>query len=187
MIYIGYGLFAISIGFFIGASNSPVVVAYLAAIGGLVGAIFGALKITDNTSNNESATYVGKLLSVFAVGLIIGELIGESHRNNLFFHEYTVLPWGELDEPKTTREALDWLMVKSKMNALGYQDSDVLKIYSIRLNELQTLQIQRDSELKTENFTDELTTLYDVSYPLNEVLPKIVAKRNERGLASVNE
>lgn len=190
MIYIGYGLFSISIGFFIGSSNSPVVVAFFAILVGLVGAFFGALKLLDDSKSRIiHANYVGKLLSVFALGLIGGELIGESYRNNLLFAEYATLPWKGLDEPKTTYEALDWLMVKAKMKSLGYQDSDISAIYLIRLNEIKSIKIERKSEVEEGISKYEMTKLYDKESPFNEVLE--VSKLNAqikgfRGPSSVD-
>lgn len=190
MIYIGYFLFSISIGFFIGASNSPVIAAYFAILVGLIGAFFGSLKLLDDkTERSVQASYVGKLLSIFAIGLISGELIGESHRNNLFFTDYNTLVWEGLDKPKTTHEALDWIMVKNKMESLGYKDNDILKVYSIRLDEIKRIETLREAELANGLTKHEMTSLYDKDSPFNKALnlPKISsAKKGGRGPASVD-
>tara|TARA_B110000211_G_C14050263_1_gene540881 strand:- start:932 stop:1495 length:564 start_codon:yes stop_codon:yes gene_type:complete len=187
MIYIGYGLFALAIGFFIGASNTPVVVAFLAAIGGLISVFFGAFKLR-NDNEKSASTYLGKLLSIFSVCLVTGEIGGEAHRNEWIFNEYSALPWGEMVEPEDTYEALDWIIVKSKLSSLGYSDGDISKIYAIRLSQIKRLNAKRKAEIASGKPDYELTKIYDRDSPFNQMLSLQgnLIKQKGRGPASVD-
>jgi hypothetical protein len=69
MIYVGYCAFATVLGFLLGASNTPVVGAFLTALIGLIGTVVTATKLAGESHGTTNiGSFVGKTLTVFAVG-----------------------------------------------------------------------------------------------------------------------
>lgn len=186
MIYLGFGLFALVLGFVIGASNSPVVGAFLAIAVGLISSIFGVLKFEAELKDVNKLNVAGSLISVFSVLLIVGVLVGENHRIPFNNDSPKQLPWKDMPQPTSTYEALDWIVLSDKLLALGYSQSDIETLYSIRLDEKKEI-LAKIAELKEQGFDEHsLPSLYDSGYPFNELIPQAIVteKHSGRGLAS---
>ena len=90
-------------------------------------------------------------------------------------------------KPSTTKEALDWIVVKTSLINLGYSESDIFKIYDIRINEIDVLKkIIEKEKLKPEEHYDR-TKLYDDSSPFHSMLTEAKkASLGTRGPASID-
>ncbi|MFT6908288.1 MAG: hypothetical protein ACJAS1_004985 [Oleiphilaceae bacterium] len=187
MLHIGFIIFSVFIGFTIGASNSPVVGHFLTAIFGLVGAIIGTEYLSSDRDKSQiSKKFVGVCLTLSSISLFIGLISGDFYRNS-GQQEIVSIPWEGKVQPSTTKEALDWLVVRASLISLGYSQSDVSKIYDIRVKEIDELKkvIEKEKNLGTEFF--EQTQLYNDSSPYHSMLPEAKkASVGSRGPASIN-
>ena len=184
-IHIGFILFSLFVGFIIGASNSPVIAPFITAMFGLIGSIIGVeFLISKSRENSISAKAIGFAMSFIAIGLFLGTVFGELYRSNTLFSEEKTLPWGALMAPESTNEALDWIVVKDKMNGLGYSDEQVEDIYKIRASETVELKNKIELEIQSGLQQYERTRLYDRNYPFHAVFPfSVEPKVTPRGVA----
>lgn len=187
MIFIGFSLFALTLGLMIGASNSPVVAPFVAIVVGLLGSIFGVLKFEKELEGKNRLNIAGSILSVFSVFLLIGLFFGESYRSSENLTTNKSLPWSEKQKPESLYEAIDWIVLSEKLISMGYKKQDIVTLYSIRLSELIVLKAQVEIEQADDTYDGYGTTVYDISKPYHEVIPSNFenARTSSRGLASV--
>ncbi|WP_158972787.1 hypothetical protein [Paraglaciecola sp. L3A3] len=187
ILHVGFILFSVFIGFTIGASNSPVVGHFLTAIFGLAGAIVGTEYLSnDGEKFTLSKSSVGACLIFTSVSLFLGLISGDFYRNSGKKIAISV-PWEGQIKPSTTKEALDWLAVRTSLISLGYSDSDISNVYKIRVKEIERLNaiIEKEKSSGVEDY--ERTKLYDYSSPFHSMLPKAKAANvGTRGPASIN-
>lgn len=189
MIYIGYGIFALVLGYFIGASNTPVVASFFAVVAALLGTIFGVIKIEVNSPNQKKLNLLGVLISIFSTSLLIGAIIGEKYRNYETPIKQKIVPWEGRQAPSNTYEALDWIITAKKLSALGYNTSQIAELYEIRLVEKARLEriIAQEKESRNDYYPSENTVIYNQSNPFHTMLPDNLTapkKSPERGPAS---
>ena len=188
MIYLGYISIAVAIGYLLGASNTPVVGAFITAFFGLIGTIVGAQYLFDKEGESaRKINHVGVGITLVSVGLVCGTLIGEGYRNNWGIKNEKTLPWAGLEAPSITSEALDWIATSEKLKQLGYSDDDVKVIYQIRIEERSKLKEAR--EIETAEGLDEysLTKVYESTSPYNNILSiQTGIKQSSRGPASID-
>jgi len=186
-IFIGYVALSLSIGFLLGASNTPVVGAFITAFFGLVGTIVGAQYLFERkTSETKGLNHIGGGLILVSVGLVLGALIGEGYRNDWGSSPIKTLPWANSEPPAITAEALDWIATSEKLKSLGYTDKDINAIYQIRVNERKML--EKTQEMEANSGVDEYsrTKVYEPGSPFNSLLSTQVAgKKSSRGPSSV--
>jgi len=187
ILYVGFILFSMFIGFAIGASNSPVVGEFLAAIFGLVAAIVGTEYFSgDGSKSQMSKKFVGVCLTLSSISLFVGLMFGDFYRNSA--NKTTIsIPWEGKSLPSSTKEALDWLVVRTSLINLGYSEKNVSQIYDIRVQEIDHLKelIKLEEGLDTDCF--ERTKFYDDSTPFYSMLPEAKkASVGSRGPASIN-
>jgi len=188
IIFIGYVALSLSIGFLLGASNSPVIGAFLTAFFGLVGTIVGAQYLFErNNSETKGLNHIGVGLVVVSIGLVLGSLIGEGYRNNWGISPDKILPWGSSEPPSITSEALDWIATSEKLRALGYSNKDINAIYQIRVSEREVL--EKTIEMEASSGVDEYSRskMYESGTPFNSILSiQKLGKKTSRGPASVD-
>lgn len=184
---IGYFTLSASLGFILGASNSPVAGVFITAFFGLLGTVIGAQYLFDKSKslpiNNIS---VGVGLIVVSVGLVGGIFSGEHYRTggSNDTTKTKTLPWLGLESPKNTYEALDWLQVQEKLSKLGYSDEQIKEIYSIRVNERKDLELKAQEEV-SDSYSS--VTVYEPGMPFHASIPETqdASSGGSRGLASV--
>lgn len=184
---IGFGSFALVIGFLLGASNTPVIAPFLTAIFGLIGSIIGTeYLISKSSKTSTDVNAIGSIFLTASILLFFGTLIGESYRSGLFTNKEKVLPWNSSTAPIDTKEAIDWILVKEKLNEIGYSNSQVEAIYRIREREIAMLKeaIQQEQQSGVETYNQ--TILYDESSPFYKMFPTEITKSSGRGPASTN-
>ncbi|UPW20119.1 hypothetical protein M0C34_07615 [Agarivorans sp. TSD2052] len=161
------GFFAVSLvfGYLIGASNSPVVGAFLTAAIGLAGAVFGGKYFIDTEDKQAFKGYVGSALAIIAVGIFLGEIAGEAFRYNWRFAAEKSFPWKNSEPPQSTYEALDWLSVQERLSELGYSNNQVFQLYSLRNSERKQLETLRNQQQDGGMDSFEVTEIYDKNDP----------------------
>ncbi|RZM74809.1 hypothetical protein C3B51_19605 [Pseudoalteromonas rubra] len=184
-IFVGYITFSFAIGILLGASNSPVIGAFLAIIVGLLGTLFGAIKLYTGLNEKERLNKVGGLLTAFSIFLISGTYMGELYRVSAIGSTTTSVPWSKDNRPLSTAEALDWLVLKEKLQSLGYSEEVLLQIYSIRIEEIKVLKEKQLAEVESDADPYNKTVIYDPMSPFNSIIP--VKTMGGRGLASIEE
>jgi len=129
----GIGAFALCVGFLVGSSNTPVIGAIITGIVALAGTIWSGFKNTPKESEKSHFDFklIGNILLVFSLLMIVGVFSGEGYRRNWFVFGQSDLPWDGIEEPRNGYEALDWLMVQSKLKKLGYSKEQTKSFYSI--------------------------------------------------------
>ena len=173
MIYIGYSIFALVLGCFIGASNTPVVASFFAVVAALLGTIFGVIKIEVNSPTKQKLNLLGALIAIFSVSLLIGAIIGEKYRNYEIPLKQKIVPWEGKQAPSNTYEALDWIITAKKLSALGYSTNQISELYDIRLIEKVRLEkvIVQEQESRNDCYSLENTAIYNQSNPFHTMLP----------------
>lgn len=172
-IYIGYFAFTLSLGFIIGASNSPVIGAFLSSLFGILIALLSARSDASAKGfflNKSELTNLGKLLFGFSIFLIVGLLIGESYRTGRFSTKSRNFIWSGKTMPTSTYEALDWIILEEKLSKLGYSRDKIAELYDIRITErikLDSISII-EAEEGVESFNR--TEIYDKSNPFNKFI-----------------
>jgi len=186
-IFIGYVALSLSIGFLVGASNSPVVGAFITAFFGLVGTIIGAQYLFERKhSETKGLNHIGAGLILVSLGLVSGALIGEGYRNDWGSSPKKILPWANSEPPSITAEALDWIATSEKLQALGYSYKDINAIYQIRVTEREMLEKTLDMEASSGVDEYSRTTIYESGTPFNSLLSiQETGKKSSRGPASV--
>lgn len=188
-LFLGFFTLSSSIGFFLGVSNTPVVGTFITALFGLIGTVIGTQYLFEkDTEIQIKRKSLGISIMILSVGLIMGSLTGEYYRNGWYSKNDKTLPWKELENPTNTREALDWIEVKERMEALGYSQKEVQEIYRIRLLEKKQLEKQVNEEMNNDIPSYEKTKVYDASSPFNAIFSnRDYSKKASRGLASTSK
>ena len=182
MIFIGYFAFALALGFLLGASNTPVIGAFIAALAGLAGALAGSpLFVEKDKGPKALGRFAGIALIVFSGALIAGELIGESYRTGRFSRASTNVPWRGKAQPEGTFEALDWIAVQEMLLSMGYSREVVEQVYKIRIKEVSRIKLQNKGK---DSVTDYAIPLYDEDKPFNAALKASGKPAPSRGPAS---
>ncbi len=186
MIYLGYISLASSIGFFLGASNTPVVGDFITAIFGLLGTVIGAQYLFDKSTDVViKAKHLSVGVALISVSLVCAALVGENYRKSHKATERLALPWKGLESPSNTYEALDWIATSEKMKQLGYTHEDVQSLYKIRALERKRLIEQRDKQVQQGIEDHFLVDIYDFSEPYSQMISGELYKEDiGRGLAS---
>jgi len=185
MFYLGILFVSLMLGYLIGASNSPVVGSALTAMLGLVGVLFGAKHLIPKDPKTIPS-FLGKILVIFAIGVLVGELVGESFRLGKFGKGSQDFPWKGAEPPASMSETLDWIVLKQKLLDLGYSDAQVSELYGIRLKEVENI-LQTRAQMISEGADDyELPEVYDTTQPFSDTLEAETAKSSGRGPASVD-
>ncbi len=185
-INIGFILLSLFMGFIIGASNTPVIAPFITAMFGFIGSVVVVeFLISKSKENSVSSKSIGNAISLIAVCLFSGALFGALYRSNAIFSQGKRLPWDTMLTPESPQEALDWIVVKEKMNSLGYSDEQVEAIYEIRVSEIVGLKKAIELEELSEVEWYERTKLYDGYSPFHGVFPSsIKPSATARGPAS---
>lgn len=158
---VGIFLIAVILGFLVGASESPVAGIALTATFGLVASAISlkskpqdmlkasALDLSrasvpepnpQRPTEITSATLhdLGLVLAVFSIAFSVGLAAGIASR--IKYHKVepmTALPWQGLEEPRTARKAVDWIVVHKKLRDLGYTDKQIASLYAIEAAQLK--------------------------------------------------
>ncbi|MBW8182525.1 hypothetical protein [Shewanella nanhaiensis] len=191
-LYLGFTFFSLFIGFLLGASNTPVIGLFLTSIFGFIGTLLGTQYVLNiNNANKYGARFLGISMLAVSISLFIGTISGGFYRTESYIQVEQTLPWEGAAKPRSTKEALDWILVKEKMNLLGYSDEDVAKVYQIRSEEIELLEeiIKQESTQEEDLYSSELpTVIYDESAPFYLVFPKEITpkKRANRAPSSIN-
>ena len=184
-ILVGYFIFSLTMGYFVGASNSPVVGVFITAIIGLAGTIFSSNIINQNNNEFDKGVFIGKALILISVGLFIGEPSGELYRNGLPHSNEKKMIWAEsAHELSSTSEALDWIVLNEKLINMGYSEPDIKKLYQKRLEEIK--EIKNKNAQSSDKYL--VSEVYDTSNPLNEIIKlqnSNITKKGSRGPASI--
>lgn len=185
MLYLGFFSISFVFGYLIGASNSPVVGAFLTAIIGLIGVVLGGKYFVEITDKLAVKKYVGLSLLLIASGIIAGEITGEAFRYNWRFSSDKPFPWNGSNPPRSTYEALDWIMVQNRLLDLGYTNDQINVLYSRRQREVEELRLIREQQTEAGLEEYELTEIYNKDAPFYKLLKlDIIEQRKGRGPAS---
>jgi len=186
-LFAGYSALSLVIGYFLGASNTPVIGVFLTAFLGLAGTIVASKFLLDfrDTQKNSSA-FTGQALLLVSIGLIIGTFLGEFYRTTARPPNPAPIPWTVQTAPHSTQEALDWIAVSAKLQSLGYSEKVITDLYAIRIEERNTLEEIIAQEQQDHGFST--TEVYDTSEPFSSSLSDVEpGKESTRGPASVVE
>jgi len=189
--YLGIGYFSLSLclGMILGASNTPVAGTFLTALFGLMGTVIGSQYLHDRSKSlplSQSSIGVGMML--VSAGIVSGILLGEIYRNSSHAQEKSrLLPWGAMEAPQNTYEALDWIEVQDRLENKGYTPTQIQALYKIRLSEKSALEgiVQDEIERGVEPY--DQSRIYDPSQPFNSFVSDTRPPNSsgaQRGLAS---
>lgn len=189
MIYIGFTFSALIIGFIIGASNTPVVGSFITAIFGFLGVIVGSeWFISKSYKRDISSTFIGICSLLISLSIVSGLFIGEAYRKNKIFSVEKEVPWTVDTPPENTKEAIDWLLLKEKIIALGYTDETVSEIYQIRLKEIKKIKQKISESDGTFDSMGVPIEVYDESSSFNGMISLPTRKIDvNRGPSSIIE
>jgi len=134
--FVGILTFAFVIGLMTGASNSPVA-------GGVITSIFGIVLAMLGLLTNKEAEFKIKLnligcgFILLSIGLILGIYAGIKYRTeDPIASTDKKFIWEGYKEPKTTYEAIDWIITNDLLISRGFSRQQVQSIYLIRLKEI---------------------------------------------------
>lgn len=184
MIYAGIFGISLLIGYLIGASNSPVVGAFITAVIGFAGVAVGAKHLAPEGRTQSVSSFTGMLLLILAGGIFAGEIGGEAFRRGWLFGQERQFLWDSRNQPEETREAIDWLVVAEKLSNLGYTHAQIVDIYSIRAEERSRLSKIRAQQIESEVDPYALVEVYDSASPYHELLEVPAGETAGRGPAS---
>ena len=148
--YIGITIFCLATGLLVGASNTPVVGAFITAI---FGVIVGAVSLFANKEKPNihlSFHQLGYILSLFSIFLVIGTWLGVYYRS-YDDPEEIFLPWSSTQPPKTAYEALDWIVVSKILKENGLTNEKISSLYKTRLEERKSI-----DSLKQDSYSESM-------------------------------
>ena len=154
---VGIVFIANLLGFLVGASESPVAGIALTATFGIVAtglalhqrafvsvppdspSASAPIKAPTEGKVLEALKSLGIVLITFSVAFAIGLAIGiaakvQSHRVD----KETKIFWEGVQAPTSARKAIDWLIVRKRLNEIGYTDGQVLSIYKLDVERSKT-------------------------------------------------
>jgi len=137
---------AVSIGYMVGASNSPVVGSITPAVFGIVIFALGVLKIQKTTGSEHaqvpgspsmdvsviplrSVRQLGIMLTLFSISYFGAALLGTEIRALAVAKKSPELPWAANSEPNNLDTALQWLVIQKRLEAYGYTPGQVRQVY----------------------------------------------------------
>ena len=148
--YSGVAALSLLFGFLVGASHTPVAGVAITATFGLLAGVFAfhqkaTLERTLGPKQNlmkqldqlkpritDALGVLGRVLVVFSLAFGVGltwgiylkitEPIGVSKSAATF-------PWEGSTEPRSTRAAIDWILVQEKLRVIGYNDKQIRALY----------------------------------------------------------
>lgn len=169
----GLILFSILLGLLTGASNSPVVGVVITSLTGIIATLAGMLfnKKYEGDVNRPSISFnsIGKCLALFSICLVIGVYAGIVYRTGGKKKVSTGYVWDGSVAPKSTYEALDWIMVNELLASKGFTIDQIKSLYAIRVNE------KSDSGCN-HNYSEQI--------PYYKMLSAVNAEKKGRGPAS---
>lgn len=127
-VYIGVATFSLLFGFLIGNSKSPVVGAGLTAMIGLLSAFIGIYKSEKLTQFQNSGKTIGIILTIFSLFFVTGDLVGVSLRIG-YFNIQKEYPWKSMPIPKSTKHALEWIVLQEELLKKGYSYQQIQTLY----------------------------------------------------------
>jgi hypothetical protein len=142
-LYIGLSSMAITLGYMVGASNSPVVGTAITALFGLGVAAVGIVKDKRSAATEEQANTVpvqrssnwmrstGIMLTIFALTFLVATVGGTFVRTVATRPSVTPLPWNGSAPPASARGALEWLVIQRRLLAYGYTIDQVQNFYKL--------------------------------------------------------
>lgn len=145
-LFSGISAFAICLGTMIGLSSAPVVGVFLTSILGLTGTILtfwnSKKSTTDSTIDTKKETidipkkrniiFIGISLFLFSVFLLSSTLLGIYFKVRPAVHEPKLFVWTDSTKPKSIEEAIDWILTKERLNAMGFSDASIKKLYEMK-------------------------------------------------------
>jgi len=133
------------LGYMVGASNSPVVASVVPAAFSFFLVALGVTKI-ELPKDRDSKTpepekhvpilaigvrAVGIMLTVFAFAYLGAVILGSRVRISGWGNEQVSLPWTEVNQPKQTKTALEWLVLQKRLMAYGYSPDQIRQVYAL--------------------------------------------------------
>lgn len=129
LLNIGISFSAAILGYFIAASNTPVLGVAITSLIGFIGILYP--KVIENGTIDKEFT--GKLLCLFATGMIFGVALGQIHRvgiDNFLRNDTPPIFWDKLNDNLCTKHYLEWTKVALYLDKIGYNDSQIETLYN---------------------------------------------------------
>jgi hypothetical protein len=183
---VGLAVTAGVLGFMVGGSESPVVSTVIPAAFALLIPAFGLIKGRASSSPNEPEHnaeqghqtarvsphmmfLVGIMLTVFSGSYVLGALVGIRFREALPSRSLG-LPWATKEQQPPVDEALQWLVVQSRLLEYGYNLKDVRTLYDAYHSANPTQHVAfANPDGKSLNFALERNLLNNVPEPSEAV------------------
>ena len=136
-LYTGITATAVSLGYLVGASNSPVAGSAITAIFGLGIAAIGVFKERNSQVEPGTAAVLssgalrsaGIMLTIFSLTYLAAILGSSIVRARVSQPVKVPVPWSAHATPSTPQSALQWLVVQRRLMAYGYTPEQIQKLY----------------------------------------------------------
>jgi phosphate/sulfate permease len=158
LFFLGILTFSFVIGLMTGASNSPVAGSVIGSIFGIGIALLGLLTNKD-VEIKIKLNLIGCGFITLSIGLMLGLYSGVNFRyKDQIASEDKRFIWDKTKAPRSTYEAMDWILTNDLLISRGFSRQQVQSIYAIRLNEVmisdstKTIDIYGDKDKYSKEF-----------------------------------